>query len=330
MVCSRHQQRQRIRLEAAVVKSMHHATDDVQFFQQHRQRLMGIHRGLTTTLCIGVGLQRRLQLVGNADVVHHQTAFLVAEHTVDTGNGLHQVVALHGLVHVHRVAAGRIEAGQPHVPHDHQLQRIGRILEAFFQTLLCVVVVQMALQPFRVGGRAGHDDSDGAPVRVGGLIQRILRVLIVFGVMPFRTQCHDGIVQLHADVAAHAHDHPLALGRFCTLLEVIHQIGRNLFQAGFCAHQPGQRRPLALGLLTDARVFLVFDDLIYLRIERVDFGLVHVQSGQPAFVVDLDGGTILHRILNVVDAHIVAKHRAGVLVLQRNGRTGKADERGVG
>ena len=34
---------------------------------------------------------------------------------------LHQPVAPHRLVDVHRVHRGAVESGQPHVPHDHQL-----------------------------------------------------------------------------------------------------------------------------------------------------------------------------------------------------------------
>jgi len=41
-----------------------------------------------------------------------------------------RVVALHRLVDVERVHAGRIETGEPHVAHDHQLQRILRVLHA--------------------------------------------------------------------------------------------------------------------------------------------------------------------------------------------------------
>ena len=63
-------------------------------------------------------LERRLQFVGNADVIHHQAALLVLEHAVHPGDGLHQVVALHGLVHIQGMHAGRVEAGQPHVAHD--------------------------------------------------------------------------------------------------------------------------------------------------------------------------------------------------------------------
>jgi hypothetical protein len=34
-------------------------------------------------------------------------------------------VAAHWLVHVYRVQRGGVEAGQPHVPHEHDPERIG-------------------------------------------------------------------------------------------------------------------------------------------------------------------------------------------------------------
>ncbi|MNG26538.1 hypothetical protein D3C84_1115400 [compost metagenome] len=55
-------------------------------------------------------------------------------------------MALHGFVHVQGVDAGRIEAGQPHVTDDHQLERIERILEAFFQAFFELSRIDMRPQ----------------------------------------------------------------------------------------------------------------------------------------------------------------------------------------
>ncbi|MNF12545.1 hypothetical protein D3C80_2140730 [compost metagenome] len=80
---------------------------------------MGIHGRSAFSLTRGVLLECHFQLVGNANVVHHQAALLVFEHTVDAGNGLHQIVSLHGLIDVQRMHAGSVKAGQPHVANDH-------------------------------------------------------------------------------------------------------------------------------------------------------------------------------------------------------------------
>jgi hypothetical protein len=60
---------------------------------------------------------RVLELVGEAQAVNHQSAWLVTEDAVHPRDGLHEAVALHRLVGVHGVQARCIEAGQPHVAH---------------------------------------------------------------------------------------------------------------------------------------------------------------------------------------------------------------------
>ena len=90
-------------------------------------------RGLPLAAALGVGGQRLLQLVGQPQVIDHQPARLVAEHAVDAGDGLHQPVAPHRLVQVHRVQAGGVEPGEPHVADDHDLERVVGVLEPLGQ-----------------------------------------------------------------------------------------------------------------------------------------------------------------------------------------------------
>ena len=66
--------------------------------------------------------QRVFEPLGDADIIHDEARGLVAEHAVDAGDGLHEPVALHRLVEIHRVHAGRIEARQPHVADNDQFQ----------------------------------------------------------------------------------------------------------------------------------------------------------------------------------------------------------------
>ena len=58
----------------------------------------------------------------------------------------------------------------------------------------------------------------------------------------------------------------------------------------------------------------------------MDLRLVDVQLGQAAFVVDRHGGAVVHGILDVIDADIVAEYRAGILVAGLHRRAGKPDE----
>ena len=72
--------------------------------------------------------KRRFQVLGDSDVVDDEAGRLVAEHPVDAGDRLHEPMPPHGLVDVHRVHARGVEAGQPHVADDHQLERVLGVL----------------------------------------------------------------------------------------------------------------------------------------------------------------------------------------------------------
>ena len=72
---------------------------------------------------------------------------------------------------------------------------------------------------------------------------------------------------------------------------------------------------LVLVRLAQGDVFFVLEDLLDLVVELLDLRLVDVQLGQPALVVDRHRGAVVHGILDIVDADIVAEHRAGILVV---------------
>jgi hypothetical protein len=132
--------------ETTVIKAMQHGPQHIQLFHQHAECLGRVDSGATSACGVGVFLHRCFQLIANADVIHHQATLFVFEHPVDAGNRLHQVVALHGLVHVQGVDAGRVKAGEPHVAHDHKVQRIGGVFEAFFQPLFGLTAVDVGAQ----------------------------------------------------------------------------------------------------------------------------------------------------------------------------------------
>ena len=58
------------------------------------------------------------------------------ENPVGTGDGLHQCVVAHRLVEIHRRAAGRVEASQPHGADKDQAQRVFGVLELLVQSWL--------------------------------------------------------------------------------------------------------------------------------------------------------------------------------------------------
>ena len=170
-------------------------------------------RRLARAAALGVGRQRLLQLVGEAEVVDDQPAGLVLEHAVHPRDRLHQPVPAHRLVDVHRVQARRVEAGQPHVAHDHDLERVVRVVEPLGQRLAARLVADVRLPVERVGRRAGHHDLERALARRRRRATSGRSVTI-------------SLVQLDADPPAHADDHRLAVHRLEPLLEVLDQVAR--------------------------------------------------------------------------------------------------------
>jgi hypothetical protein len=106
---------------------MEHGPDDLVLLQHDGDGLVFVN---TRLVLIGLGILREgvLEILGNADVVHDKAGGFVAKDAIDAGDGLHQAVAAHRLVHIHGVHAGRIEAGQPHIADNHEFERIARVL----------------------------------------------------------------------------------------------------------------------------------------------------------------------------------------------------------
>jgi hypothetical protein len=128
--------------------------------------------GFALAAALGVGGERLLELIGEAEVIHHQAAGLVAEDAVHAGDGLHEAVALHRLVGIHRVQAGRVEAGQPHVAHDHDAERVLGVLEAVRQLAALVLAADVRLPLGAVVGAAGHHHFHHAGFALLGLGRR--------------------------------------------------------------------------------------------------------------------------------------------------------------
>jgi hypothetical protein len=89
---------------------------DAMLLQHHGEGLLRVEGGVAFAAALGVVRQRVFKLIGKAEVIHHQTTGLVAEHAVHSRDGLHEAVALHRLVGIHGVQAGRVEAGQSTLP----------------------------------------------------------------------------------------------------------------------------------------------------------------------------------------------------------------------
>ena len=261
-----------------------------------------------------VGREGALQLGSEAEIVDDEPAWLVLEHPIDAGDGLHQAVAAHWLVDVHRVQARRVEPREPHVAHEHGAQRVVRVAEALRERLAPRLVADVLLPIRRVRGRARHHHLD--------------RALVVFLVLPLRAQPHQLPVELDADAAAHADDHRLALDHVESPLVVLDDVLGDQADALLGADDGLELRPARLEplLLLD---LLALGRLLKVRIDRGPLVLVDAKPGEAVLVVDRHGGAVLHRPLDVVDADVVAEDGARIRVAQLDWRAGEADERGV-
>ncbi|MNV22853.1 hypothetical protein D3C71_1138460 [compost metagenome] len=253
--------------------------------------------------------------MGNTDVVDNQAGRLITKHAIDPCDGLHQTVTLHRFVYIHGMHGWCVEASQPHVAHDHQLQRIVRVFRSPGQQIAPGFVANMRLPLRRVAGRAGHHDLDSS--------QRIVSV------MPVRAKFDDFLIQINADFAAHAHHHRLAIQRSDPLLEVCHQVLCHQGQSLLAADQPfnGGSTPLVLFLFIRA---FVLQQGLDLGIQLGLFVFIQFNTCQPRFVIDRYCRPIFDCTANVVDVDVMAKQRRSVHVSGFDGRTGEADERSIG
>ena len=169
--------------DAAVYRGGELTAHHVEMFLHFGEHRADLVRHFALAAVARVALRRFFQLVGQADVIDHQPAVVTAfvfEDAVYPRYRLHQVVPLHGFVEVHGVAAGRIEAGVPHIAHDDHLQRVVRVFEALFQCLFLFAAVEVRLEFGRVARRTSHDDFNRAAVHIVAV--------------PLRTQGDDVVV----------------------------------------------------------------------------------------------------------------------------------------
>ena len=282
------------------VEAVQQPAADVVLLLHDGDRFGLVDGGAAGAAALGVGGERLLQVLGQAQVVDDEAAGLVLEDAVDAGDGLHQSMAAHWLVDVERVEAGCVEAGEPHIAHEHGLQRVVGVAEALGQFFAAGFVSDVGLPVRRIGGGSCHDHFDGA-----------LGVVFVF---PTRAEMHELAVEIDTDAAAHADDHGLAVQDLQPLLEVGDDIFGDLAEPILRPDYGFQLRPFALEFL-GAFDLLALGDLFELRVDFRPLALEQFQLCETAFVEDRHGGAVFDGALDVVDADVVAEDGACVGVL---------------
>jgi len=253
------------------VESVEQTAADLILFEHHRHGFRLIERGSSCAAALGVGCQRTLEFMSESQVIDNKTAGLVLKHAVDPGDGLHQPMAAHRLIHVHGVQARRVEAREPHVPYQHHAERIAGVAEPIRQGLAPWFVANMWLPLGRVGRATGHHDFEAT--------------LVVILVMPIGAQAHQFTIQVDADTPAHTHHHRLAVQGFEALLEVVNNVLGHEFQAVTGTDDCFQLCPFGLELLLAFDLFAL-GGFLETGIDFRSLVLVQRQLRQPALVID--------------------------------------------
>ncbi len=142
-----------------IVITMEEIPADRELFQKFRiSRLADIGVAVIFLISGGVVVHCLLECCGNPHIVHHQSALLVLEDTVDAGDGLYQIVTGHRLVDIHGGQRWHIKARQPHIHHNSDFQRGGIVLEFSSQFLLTGLITNDFSPLFGVVIALGHDN----------------------------------------------------------------------------------------------------------------------------------------------------------------------------
>jgi hypothetical protein len=102
------------------IEAVEEAAADLVLFMHRRDRFFLIEGRPPSAAALRVGREGGLEFLRQTQVIHHESARFVLEDAVDPRDRLHQPVAAHRLIHIHRVKARRVEAGEPHVTHKHE------------------------------------------------------------------------------------------------------------------------------------------------------------------------------------------------------------------
>ena len=134
---------------------------DRQLFQKLRiGHLCNIGIAVVLFVTGGVVIHRLFQCGGDSHIVNDKPALFISENTIDTSDSLHQIVAMHRLVYIHRCKGRNIKSCQPHIHDNGNFQRAVVVLELFCQLVLMALVADDRPPFFRVFVAFRHYDSN--------------------------------------------------------------------------------------------------------------------------------------------------------------------------
>jgi hypothetical protein len=150
-----------------------------------------------------------------------------------------------------------------------------------------------------------------------------------WGGTPVGAETDQLLIHGDGDSAAHADDHCLAFHGGEAVFPVGDQVRGDLAEAFGIADQGFGGGPFALELFA-CQLLLALGDGLELGVDVRFLGFVEGEPGEAAFVVDGNGGFILDRPLDIVDADDIAKDLCRVRTAQGDGGPVKARNEALG
>ncbi|CCZ48043.1 putative uncharacterized protein [Bacteroides sp. CAG:661] len=259
----------------------------------------------------GIVVHGFLQCLGNADIVHDQSARLAVEHPVHACDGLHQVVSAHRFVHIHRGQRRHIEPRQPHVHHNGNLHRVIVVLEAFGQLFFVLLVTYDGVPFFRIFVAGRHHHFHLFP--------------------PLGAQFQQLVIDAHGYRARIGHNHGLARQFILPVLFVMfHDVAAQGIDGGRRTQNFFQVRHFLFAFFDLLFGSPFFSQQVVFVVDGLQRSLVQIQIDHTRFVIDRASSPVGHCLGHVVHVDVVAKHFDRIPVFRRDGRSCKANVRGVG
>ena len=145
--------------ERPIVKTMQKITANGQLFLKFGQsRFADVRITVVFLVSSGIVVHGLFECRCDPHIIHHQPAFFVAEHTVYTGNSLHQVMPGHGLVDIHGGKGRHVKPREPHINDNGNFQGRGIIFEEACHMFLVGLISNDFPPFFRVIVALRHDD----------------------------------------------------------------------------------------------------------------------------------------------------------------------------
>ena len=285
---------------------------------------------------------------------------LAGVNAISPRDGLHQRVVAHRLVEIHGGTGRRIEPGQPHGAHEHQPQRVFGVLELLIKRRLRFVhalAMHFDIQPQLlhlcdfVLARRDDQRHAGAGENLQPLLQlglaRIPPRLRRTRFTTVRQKRQFAQFLLHApglrcpvrlDLVVHLERGSLVDGHHhCFAHRVAQCAAPEKMPHDVLCHrlQPVVAReqvilPVQLTLQPGFLFGVKFGILNQLVNVVIQIGIDELQFRRAVLVKQRHGRAVLHRLLEVVDRHVITEHILGALFAGNQRRAGKGEEQGLG